>query len=232
VQRASLRNAAPITRTCRPRICAYSLLIGAMAIGSPLASQSPYRLSKSEAHFRAVLSRQPDNPAALAGLGTVRMHQRNFLAAISYFERAKHIRPGSRALAVELDTARFRFFMGEGHYAMVSNDLAIAEGRYLSALEIRPSNPDAFAGLRNVLFRAQRARTMTLSIARAEKPEMRQTIDTSSVPSSSETVRQAPILPITERASVSVTERASAEEVYGPYVPYVPPAQPISSPGK
>jgi tetratricopeptide (TPR) repeat protein len=113
------------------------------------------RLQKDEARLMAILVKEPGNAGALAGMGWIRSQQGNFLGAISFLEQARLKRPGDHALAVAIELARFRFLMSEAQNSLASNDLPTAEKRYLSALEIRPHNREAFAGLHVTLLRAR-----------------------------------------------------------------------------
>ena len=101
-----------------------------------------------------ILAREPGHAGALAGMGWIRSQQGNFLAAISFLEQARLKRPNDHTLAVALDLDRFRFLMSEARYSLSSNDLIAAEKRYLAALDIRPNNREASAGLNAARFRA------------------------------------------------------------------------------
>lgn len=161
------------------RLCAPAILLGGIALGGcPLEAQPPSpqipaaadqpaaqsdaesakRIPNAEDRFQSLLAQQPGNPDALAGLGSVRLQQRNFLGAISYLESARQTQPQDRALAAKLDAARFWFFMGEGHHSLVSEELTAAERRYISALELRPNSRAAYLGLRTTLLKARRLR--------------------------------------------------------------------------
>jgi hypothetical protein len=166
------------------RLCASSILLGGIALGGcPLQAQSPptqrpaaaeqpatrpiaaqpdpaaaKRIPSAEDRFQALLAEQPGNPDALAGMGSVRLQQRNFLGAISYLEPAQQTQPQDRALSAKLDAARFLFFISEGHHSLVSNELTAAEKRYISALELRPNSRAAYLGLRTTLLKARRLR--------------------------------------------------------------------------
>ena len=100
-----------------------------------------------------ILARDPGNAGALAGMGWIRSQQGNFPGAISFLEQARLKRPKDHALAVALDLDRFRFFMSEARYSLASNDLIGAQKRYRAALEIRPNNREAVAGLRAAQIR-------------------------------------------------------------------------------
>jgi tetratricopeptide (TPR) repeat protein len=112
-------------------------------------------LALAETRFKAILSIDPSDSRALAGLGYVRMQQGNFLGAISYLEQAKRSNPEDKPLSAALDTARFWFIMGEGQSALKANDLATAEKRYRAALELRPASPEALEGLGGTLLKEQ-----------------------------------------------------------------------------
>jgi cellulose synthase operon protein C len=129
-------------RGTTPEVAAYQALNG-------------NRIQEAESRFKAILGNDPNNPKALAGMGYVRMQQGNFLGAISFLEQAKHGDAEDKGVVAALDTARFWFIMGEGQAALNSNDLTTAEKRYRSALDLRPSNPEALEGLGGTLLKAQ-----------------------------------------------------------------------------
>ncbi len=113
------------------------------------------RIPEAETRFKAILASNPNDPKALAGMGYVRMQQGNFLGAISFLERAKHGDSEDKGVIAALDTSRFWFIMGEGEAALNSNDLTTAEKLYRSALDLRPSSPEALEGLGGTLLKAQ-----------------------------------------------------------------------------
>jgi tetratricopeptide (TPR) repeat protein len=112
-------------------------------------------VDQAESDFKAILATSPQNPAALAGMGYVRMQQGNFSGAIGFLEQAKQYNPNDKGVASALDTARFWFIMGEGQHALNDNDLTTAERRYRSALDLRPNSADALEGLGGTLTKAQ-----------------------------------------------------------------------------
>jgi tetratricopeptide (TPR) repeat protein len=101
--------------------------------------------------FQAVLTAQPNDAGALAGMGQVRMLQGNYLGAVSFLERAKQASPNDTTIAAALDSARFSFLMGEGREAQGAKDSEDAEKRYREALELRPDARQAVDALVNVL---------------------------------------------------------------------------------
>jgi hypothetical protein len=74
--------------------------------------------------------------------------------AISFLEKARSNRPNDRRIAISVQWDRCPFFMSEPRLSLVSNDPATAEKRYRSALQIRPGNGDAAAGLQAAEVRA------------------------------------------------------------------------------
>ena len=100
-----------------------------------------------------ILAREPGNAGALAGMGWIRSQQGNFLGAISFLEQARLKRPNDHTLAVALDLDRFRFLISEAQYSLASNDPVAAQKRYLAAMDIRPNNREASAGLKATLTR-------------------------------------------------------------------------------
>jgi tetratricopeptide (TPR) repeat protein len=113
------------------------------------------RVDEAESDFKAILASAPQNPAALAGMGYVRMQQGNFAGAIGFLEQARQFNPDDKGLASALDTARFWFIMGEGRRALNDNDFTTAEKRYRAALDLRPDSADALEGLGGTLTKAQ-----------------------------------------------------------------------------
>ena len=114
-------------------------------------------MKQDETRLLAILARDPDNPGALAGMAWVRSRQKNYLAAVSYLERAMQTHPGDHALSVALDLDRFRVIEAEADHALASGDLASARKFYTLAMRIRPHCAEASAGLRSTLLRQQQS---------------------------------------------------------------------------
>ncbi len=109
----------------------------------------------AESRFKAILAKTPNDAAALAGMGYVRMQQGNFLGAVSFLEQARQNNPNDKQLAAALDAARFSFILGEGRTALDSNDFTTADKRYRAALDLRPDSPEALTGLGDALLQEQ-----------------------------------------------------------------------------
>lgn len=112
-------------------------------------------IDDAESRFKAILATDPKDPAALAGIGYVRMQQGNFAGAIGFLEQAKESNQNDKGVASALDTARFWFVMGEGQRALSDNDLTTAEKRYRAAIDLRPNSAEALEGLGGTLTKAQ-----------------------------------------------------------------------------
>ena len=133
-------------------------------------------IAEAERRFKAILAKQPGDAGALAGMGFVRMQQRNFLGAVTFFERAKQKRPRDKSIATALDTARFWFIVDEGQHSLSAGDVDTAEKRFRSALQLRPDAAEPLAGLGDTLLRqgnAQQALPIFERVVTA-KPELPQ----------------------------------------------------------
>jgi cytochrome c-type biogenesis protein CcmH/NrfG len=236
--------------TSKMRLFAPLMLLGGITFGvCPLETQAPHwpanadhsksgliatkipasevltakHIEDAEARFNTILTEQPGDPVALADMGSVRIRQKNFIGAISYLERAQQTRPKDKTVAAALETARFWFYIDEGHHSLVSNELAAAERRYLSALELRPDSREAFMGLRTTLLKARRARRTMPPVRREVRAQALVQNATMSQPAA-----QTPVS-VPQPSVQAPRDTASNEVVYGPFVPYVPPSVPLEA---
>ncbi len=113
------------------------------------------RLAEADHRFQAILTRDPNNARALAGMGYVRMNQSNFGGAISFLEQAKQNGAKDAGLENALAASRFWYTMGDASRALNENDLATAESQYRAALAMRANSPEALEGLGGTLLKAQ-----------------------------------------------------------------------------
>lgn len=111
------------------------------------AALNAHRLDEAERRFTTLLAADPNNGRLAAGMGFLRMRQRNFAGAISYLEQAE--RNGYKVKTVEnaLATSRFWFSMGEATNALNANHLDLAVDKFRSALDMSPRSIDALNGL-------------------------------------------------------------------------------------
>ncbi len=112
-------------------------------------------LSAAEQRFQSILTADPENARALAGLGYIRMQQSNFAAALSFLDQAKQNGARDPGLDTAINTSRFWFTMGQGSDALAGNDLPSAEQHFRAALNLRPNSPEALEGLGGTLLKAQ-----------------------------------------------------------------------------
>lgn len=119
------------------------------------AALNAHRLGEAERRFDALLRQEPNNGRVAAGMGFLRMQQRNFSAAIGYLTQAEQ--NGYRAKAVEnaLATSRFWNLMDEATQAFSENRLDIAAARYKAALAMNSRSAEALNGLAGVLIKEQ-----------------------------------------------------------------------------
>ena len=120
------------------------------------AALNAHRLDEAEQRFTALLAAEPNNGRLAAGMGFLRMQQKNFGSAISYLVQAE--KNGYKVQTVEtaLSTSRFWLTMGEGTQALDENQLDLAAIRFRAALDMNPRSADALNGLAGVYTRQQR----------------------------------------------------------------------------
>ncbi|MGH9599704.1 MAG: tetratricopeptide repeat protein, partial [Terracidiphilus sp.] len=111
------------------------------------AALNAHRLDDAEARFNAILHDQSNNGRAAAGMGFLRMQQKNFGAAIAYFNQAEQDGLKARAVDDALATSRFWYVMGEATEALNTDHLDAAAAEYRQALVMKPKNPAALNGL-------------------------------------------------------------------------------------
>ncbi len=102
-------------------------------------------LVDAERAFRSALSREPDNPRALYGLGWTYHLAGHHDEARETFERCIQVAPQS-----ELG------FKGLGSVALAEGNLDIAQGRFDQALQLAPGDPSVLNSLALLHIRAER----------------------------------------------------------------------------
>ena len=119
------------------------------------AALNAHRLDEAEQRFTALLATDPNNARLAAGMGFLRMQQKNFAGAISYLVQAE--KNGYKVNTVEtaLASSRFWFTMGEGTQALEENQLDLAATKFRAALAMNPRSVDALDGLAGVYTRQQ-----------------------------------------------------------------------------
>jgi len=112
-------------------------------------------LDEAETRFKAILDEEPTNGRMAAGMGFVRMQQKNFGEAISYFTQAEANGYKDRTVADALATSQFWFTMGQASQAFDQNDFDVASAKYREALAMKPRSPEALNGLAGLLAKQQ-----------------------------------------------------------------------------
>ncbi len=119
------------------------------------AALNAHRLDEAQSRFDALLRQNPHNGRVLAGMGFLRMQQRNFAAAISYLSQAEQNGYKVRSVENALAASRFWDVMGEATEAFNENRLDVAAARYKAALVMNARSPEALNGLAGVLIKQQ-----------------------------------------------------------------------------
>ena len=82
------------------------------------AALNAHRLDEAEQRFTDLLAADPNNGRLAAGMGFLRMQQKNFGGAISYLTQAEQNGYKAKTVETALATSRFWFTMGEGTQAL------------------------------------------------------------------------------------------------------------------
>ena len=81
------------------------------------AALNAHRLDEAQSRFDALLRQEPNNGRVLAGMGFLRMQQRNFAAAISFLSQAEQNGYKTKAVENALEASRFWDVMSEATQA-------------------------------------------------------------------------------------------------------------------
>jgi tetratricopeptide (TPR) repeat protein len=119
------------------------------------AALNAHRLDEAEQRFTALLAADPSNGRLAAGMGFLRMQQKNFGGAISYLTQAEQDGYKVKTVETALSTSRFWFTMGEGTQALDENQLDLAATKFRAALDMNPRSADALNGLAGVYTKQQ-----------------------------------------------------------------------------
>jgi tetratricopeptide (TPR) repeat protein len=120
------------------------------------AALNAHRLDDAQRRFEELLQKDPKNGRVAAGMGFLRMQQKNFGDAISYLNEAEQDGYKARTVENALATSRFWFTMAEATQAFDQNQLAVAEAKYKAALGMNPRSPEALNGLAGLLTKEQK----------------------------------------------------------------------------
>ena len=119
------------------------------------AALNAKRLDEAEKRFTDLLTEDPHNGRAAAGMGFLRMQQNNFAGAISFLAQAESNGYKARSVEDGLATSRFWYTMGEASEAFDQNQFDIAASKYQQALTMRPHSAEAITGIAGLLTKQQ-----------------------------------------------------------------------------
>ena len=119
------------------------------------AALNAHRLDDAEKRFSDLLEQEPGNGRVAAGMGFLRMQQKNFGGAISYLTQAEQDGYKVKTVEAALATSRFWYTMEEATQAFDQNQLHEAAARFRAALEMKPGSPEALSGLAGLYTKEQ-----------------------------------------------------------------------------
>ena len=115
------------------------------ASSAPAADTANNSVNAAAAPLLQKLQADPNNPDLLVNLGNVHYDAQQYPAAVGYYARALHLRPGD---------ADVRTDMGTAYWYMGNADRALAE--FNQALSDRPNNPNTLFNLGLVKLQGKR----------------------------------------------------------------------------
>ena len=118
-------------------------------------------LPEAASRFEQVLKRSPSNADALAGLGFVRLKEKNFAEAVTLLGKARTLAPNSREVEDGYRTATFWGVVSDASAALEQGRTDAAMKGFEQALAIDPKSRDALLGLAGA---AERTRNHTVAL--------------------------------------------------------------------
>jgi len=119
------------------------------------AALNARKIDEAEKRFTDLLQSEPNNGRVEAGMGFLRMQQRNFRDAIDYFTLAGQHGYNPKTVSDALESSRFYLALSEATDSLNSNHLDVAQNKFQAALGMRPDSSDALSGLAGVYIRQQ-----------------------------------------------------------------------------
>jgi tetratricopeptide (TPR) repeat protein len=115
-----------------------------------------HRDSEAEQRFNALLAAEPNNGRLLAGMGFLRMQQKRFGEAETYFTQAEQ--NGYREKIAEDAVAGSRFWstMADAEQAVTQDQFDVAITKYRAAVMMNPRSGDAIDGLAGAFLRQKK----------------------------------------------------------------------------
>ena len=119
------------------------------------AALDAHHLDEAQTRFTAILNEEPADGRAAAGMGFLRIEQKNLADAVNYLTRAEASGFKERAVEDALAASRFSLLMDQATQAVNANQFDAAGARFREALLLRPRSPEALNGLAGLLTRQQ-----------------------------------------------------------------------------
>jgi tetratricopeptide (TPR) repeat protein len=119
------------------------------------AALDAHHLDEAQQRFTAILNEEPSDGRAAAGMGFLRIEQKNLADAVNYLTRAEASGFKERSVEDALAASRFSLLMGQATEAVNANQFDAAGAKFREALELRPRSPGALNGLAGLLTRQQ-----------------------------------------------------------------------------
>ena len=119
------------------------------------AALNAHQLEEAQKRFLALLEEDPKNGRAAAGMGFLRMQEKNFTGAISYLSQVEQNGFKDRTVTSALETSRFWSTMNEASQAVDEGRYDVAELRYKAALVMNPRSMEALNGLAGLLVKQE-----------------------------------------------------------------------------
>ncbi len=144
------KPAANLSQNQKTPAVIHSAITRNPAESAAFAALNAHKLDEADKLFSDLLESEPANGRTLAGMGYLRMQQKNFADAINYLSLAEQHSYKSKSVDDALATSRFYLVLAEATEAFNANHLDVAQTRFRAALDMNPRNPDALNGLAGV----------------------------------------------------------------------------------
>jgi cellulose synthase operon protein C len=119
------------------------------------AALNAHRIDEAEKRFNDLLAQEPNDGRILAGMGFLRMQQKKFADAISFFTQAEQNGYKAKIVDDAVATSRFWNTLAEATEAMDQNRLDVAEKKFRDALAMNAQSADALNGLGGLYLREE-----------------------------------------------------------------------------
>ncbi len=119
------------------------------------AALNARKVDEADQRFSDLLQSEPGNGRVEAGMGFLRMQQKNFADAINYFTLAEQHGYKARSVDDALASSRFYLALSEATDAFNAGRLDVAQTKFRTALDMDLHSADAMRGLAGVYVRQQ-----------------------------------------------------------------------------